>query len=146
MKQEATIERSCATRPFYNRGWVVFVLGLSTAVLLVSGIVLFVAPSSRIAKELGWNLWSLDRQGWVNLHNLMAILFSAVVAWHLGFNWKPLCNYIGGSRPRRHINLKRELLAAAGILLILTCLVALMVPPISTLGDLSNYFRHEYWK
>ncbi|MFD2181691.1 DUF4405 domain-containing protein [Rhodoplanes azumiensis] len=146
MRAETIVGESVEARPFNKRGWVVFVLGLSAVVLLVSGVVLFIAPSSRIAKSIDWDLWALDREAWVNLHNVVAILFSAVVVWHLAFNWKPLCNYIGGARPRRRIKLLRELLAATATLVIIVGLVAAAVPPISTLGSVSNYFRHEYWK
>ncbi len=132
-------------RPFHKRGWVVFVIALSAAVLLISGIVLFIAPSGRIANATQWALIWLDKDAWVNLHNLFAVLFIAGLICHLIFNWKPLRNYVV-SRATHHLNLKREMLAAAVVLLVLVALVAQNLPPANLLTDLSQYFRHEFWK
>jgi hypothetical protein len=43
---------------------------LAAAVLLISGIVLFIAPSGRIANTTQWALLWLDKGAWVNLHNV----------------------------------------------------------------------------
>jgi hypothetical protein len=145
MKIQGKVFEAAAPRPFHKRGWVVFVLALSALVLLISGIVLFVAPSGRIANATDWALFWLGREGWVNLHNVFAILFIAGVAWHLVFNWKPLSNYVV-SRASHHLNLKREMLAAAAVVLVLVVLVAQDVPPVDLLTDLSLYFRHQFWR
>ena len=136
---------SATARPFHKRGWVVFMVGLSAAVLLISGIVLFIAPSGRIANTTQWALLWLDKGAWVNLHNVFAILFVAGLIWHLVFNWKPLSNYVV-SRATHHLNLKRELLAALAVLLVLVVLVAQDLPPVDALTDLSAYFRQEFWR
>ncbi|HYN38594.1 MAG TPA: DUF4405 domain-containing protein [Rhodospirillales bacterium] len=67
-------------------------MALSAIILLISGVVLFIAPSGRIASATQWALLWLDKDGWVNLHNVFAILFVAGLIWHLVFNWKPLSN------------------------------------------------------
>lgn len=136
---------SAPARPFHKRGWVVFMVGLSAVVLLVSGIVLFIAPSGRIANTTQWALLWLDKDGWVNLHNVFAILFVAGLVWHLVFNWKPLSNYVV-SRATHHLNLKREMLVALAVILALVVMAAQELPPVSHLADLGDYFRHVYWR
>jgi hypothetical protein len=132
-------------KPFHKRGWVVFVIALSAIILLISGGVLFIAPSGRIANATQWALLWLDKDGWVNLHNVFAILFVTGLIWHLVFNWKPLSNYVV-SRASHHLNLKREMLAALAVLLVLVVLVAQNLPPVASLTELSGYFRQEFWK
>jgi hypothetical protein len=132
-------------KPFHKRGWVVFVIALSAIILLISGGVLFIAPSGRIANATQWALLWLDKDGWVNLHNVFAILFVTGLIWHLVFNWKPLRNYIV-SRATHHLNLIREMLAAMAILLVLVVLVAQNLPPVDALTELSGYFRQEFWR
>lgn len=132
-------------RPFHTRGWIVFVIALSSAVLLTSGIVLFIAPSGRIASATQWALIWLNKDAWVNLHNVFAVLFVAGVIWHLIFNWKPLRNYVV-SRATHHLNLTREMLAAVVVLLVLVAVVAQNLPPVDALTDLSGYFRQEFWR
>ncbi len=145
MVSPAQVVTSPVAKPFHKRGWVVFVIALSAVILLISGIVLFIAPSGRIANATGWGLLWLDKDGWVNLHNVFAILFVAVLIWHLVFNWRPLSNYVV-SRATHHLNLKREMLAAVAVLLVLVVLVAQNLPPVDALTDLSTYFRHEFWR
>ncbi|MGF1640723.1 MAG: DUF4405 domain-containing protein [Rhodospirillales bacterium] len=132
-------------KPFHKRGWVVFVIGSSAIVLLFSGVVLFIAPSGRIARSIDWAVLWLGRDAWVNLHNVFAVLFVAGLIWHLVFNWKPLKNYVV-SRATHHFNLKREMLAAFAITLVLIVLVALELPPVDQLADLAQYFRHQFWR
>ncbi|MBK8209235.1 MAG: DUF4405 domain-containing protein [Rhodospirillales bacterium] len=144
MMSPAQVVTFPVARPFHKRGWVVFVLGLSATILLISGIVLFIAPSGRIASATHWALLWLDKDGWVNLHNVFAILFVAGLIWHFVFNWKPLRNYVI-NRATHHLNLKREMLAAAAVLLVLVVLVAQDLPPVDALTDLSAYFRHRFW-
>lgn len=145
MPSPARVATSELAKPFHKRGWVVFVIGLSAVILLISGIVLFIAPSGRIANATQWALFWLDKDDWVNLHNVFAIVFVAGLIWHLVFNWKPLSNYVV-SRATHHLNLKREMLAAAAVLLVLVVLVAQNLPPVDALTDLAAYFRHEFWR
>ena len=145
MMSPAQVLTSPVAKPFHKRGWVVFVVGLSTVILLISGIVLFIAPSGRIANTTQWALLWLDKDGWVNLHNIFAILFVAALIWHLVFNWKPLSNYVV-RRATHHLNLKREMLAAVAVMLVLVVLVAQNLPPVDALTDLSYYFRQEFWR
>ncbi len=145
MTKAPEIAASAPARPFHKRGWVVFIIALSAAMLLISGIVLFIAPSGRIAKATQWALLWLDKDGWVNLHNVFAILFVAGLIWHLVFNWKPLRSYLV-SRVSHHLNLKREMLLAVAIVLVLVALVAQNLPPVDALTELSDYFRQDFWK
>ena len=136
MMSNGQVMVSAPARPFHKRGWVVFMVGLSAVVLLISG---------RIANTTQWALLWLDKDGWVNLHNVFAILFVAGLVWHLVFNWKPLSNYVV-SRATHHLNLKREMLVALAVILILVVLAAQELPPVNHLADLAYYFRQEFWK
>lgn len=141
----AQVVSSPVAKPFQKRAWVVFVIGMSAIVLLLSGIVLFIAPSGRIARVTEWTLVWLDKEAWVNLHNLFAILFVGGLIWHLVFNWKPLRGYIV-NRAAHRLNLKAEMLAAAAVVLVLIVLVAQNLPPAPALTHLSDYFRQQFWK
>ena len=63
MMSTGQVIASPQARPFHKRGWVVFMVGLSAAILLISGIVLFIAPSGRIANTTQWALLWLDKDG-----------------------------------------------------------------------------------
>lgn len=98
-----------------------------------------------MAATVHWAMLSLDRDDWINLHNVFAILFVGAVIWHLFFNWSTFSNYVVTRRTHR-LNLKREMLAAALLLLVFVVAVSQQLPPVDSLSDLSNYFHQDYWK
>lgn len=50
------------------------------------------------------------------------------------------------SRASHHLNLRREMLAAVAVLVVLIVLVAQNLPPVDALTALSTYFRQEFWR
>lgn len=133
-----------AKTTFHRRGFIVFVIALGALILLVSGLVLFIAPNGRIALATHWTFLWLDKDRWFNLHNVFAILLIVGFLFHLIFNWKPFCNYVV-SRATHHLNLKREMVVAVLAIVVLVALAAWNIPPISVITDIRDFFRHEFW-
>ena len=87
---------------------------LSFCVMAFTGIVMFLAPQSRIAYWSGWELFGLSKRDYDAIHSTFMLLFLASVVWHAVLNWKPLLDYLkNGSR--RHLVLSTELLLAIAI-------------------------------
>lgn len=132
-------------RPQLNwRAMVTLLILLSSIAVLISGIVMFVAPSGRVSRGLSWTLLGLDRAQWQTLHFSFAAVFVAIGILHLGYNWHGLLHHLR-DRVSRHLIFKWE----AGIALIATIWVAaaaiLMLPPASSLHELNEYFRKSFW-
>ncbi|MBM3858941.1 MAG: DUF4405 domain-containing protein [Verrucomicrobia bacterium] len=75
---------------------------ISFVVMTVSGVFLFLAPSTRIARETNWQMWGLDKSEWQDLHLLFCALFVIVAVVHTVLNWRPLLGYLKkttGERP-----------------------------------------------
>jgi len=131
-------------RRFNFRGLITYLVTLSFLVMLTSGIVNFLAPSGRIARQVTWTLMGLDRSGWQALHLTFAVVFVAVGFIHLAYNWKGLLHYLR-DRVSHHLTLKWEAIVALLVAFWLIGSAALALPPASTLHDFNSYFRQTYW-
>lgn len=129
---------------FTGRAFAVFGVSLTFPVLLLSGIILYIAPAGRVANQSGWQILWLDRGGWEMLHATAAVLFLGLVAWHVLVHLPVYRSLLGGTpaHPGGH---RREALLALGIAVLVVLLVALGWPPASWLEDGSRYFRQEHW-
>lgn len=67
---------------------------LSFCVMALTGIVMFLAPQSRVAYWSGWELFGLSKREYDNVHSTFMLLFLTSVIWHTVLNWKSLVDYL----------------------------------------------------
>ena len=121
-----------------------FLVAWSFAVLLISGIVLFVAPSGRVARDVAWHLAGLDKENWGGLHLIFAILFVVFAVLHLALNWRPFQGYLV-DRASHHLRLSPELLISLAVVGFLVFATVANVPPAPQLAAATEYFRKSFW-
>ena len=125
------------TRPWYAIKWrnlSSFFLVFSSIVILVSGVVLYIAPIGRYAHSINWKFLWLEKGQWEALHTLfsyVAVIFSVI---HLVVNWKVLMNYLW-NRAKRAYYFPRELTLAVLLTVIVAVGTLMNVPPFSTVMD-----------
>jgi hypothetical protein len=68
--------------------------GLAFIVMLVTSIVLYIAPQGRVAYWADWKLWELTKTDWGNIHINVGLLFLVALFFHIYYNWRPLINYL----------------------------------------------------
>ncbi len=140
----APASKQTRRRRFKLRGLITYLLALSFFVLVISGVVNFLAPSGRIARQIDWSLLGLDRIAWQSLHLSFAAVFIIIALVHLAFNWHGLLHYLR-DRASRHLTLKWEAAVAVAITLVLISSAVLALPPASNLHDLTAQFRRTFW-
>lgn len=101
---------------FKWRGMTTFLLILVIVVDTFSGIILYTTPSGKGAHWTGWSLWGLDKWQWRDIHIIFSLLLLLIIVAHLYFNWRVVFHFFW-SRIQHTLNLKWELLVAAGIIL-----------------------------
>ena len=78
--------------------WRIFIsFGLLTAflMLLISGIILYIAPPGRVANWSGWNILGLSKHAWQNQHTIFGFAFALLSVFHLFvINWEAFFAYI----------------------------------------------------
>ena len=115
---------------FQGRRFISLALFLSFVLLAFSGLALYLRPEGSIASWTDWSMLAINKKGWEGVHTLFCITFLMMAAVHLAFNWKPLWRYMSG-RTDRNRGIRRELVAAAGLVIIVLTLAILRIPPAS---------------
>ena len=134
-------------RSLHGRGVTAFLVLFSAAVLVYSGLVLYVDPKPDTSR-LSWMLsLGLDKDQWKDLHVVISALFVVVALDHLSLNWRSLMHYLRG-RAGRAIHLKRELALALMIVGISLAGSLARVPPFYTVVQIrhvvKDYLRHHH--
>lgn len=115
---------------------------LSLVVLVINSVILYVVPEGRIANWADWRLLWLTKSDWGAQHTTVGVLFLIAGGLHIYYNWKPIVAYMK--------NKARQVKVFTGpfnVALALTLLVIVgtyyNVPPMSTILDVSEYFKNS---
>ena len=84
---------------FSWRAFTSILLVWSGLVMAVSGIVLYIAPTGRVAHAAVWTLMGLDKEGWGAVHTILSFIFTIFAILHIVLNWKPLISYLKDRMP-----------------------------------------------
>lgn len=130
-------------RKFHWRSFASLGLTLAGLVLLLSGLVLYVAPPGRVAHWSRWTLGGLDKERWQAVHTVFALLFVAGSVLHVVVNWRVLKLYLAGTG-RAGSRRAPELAAATAVFLVALGGTLAGVPPFESLMALGEAAR-EAW-
>ncbi len=129
---------------FHYRGFISFTLTISFLVMCISGVVLYICPTGRIAHWTDWRLLGLTKESWDAVHTISSLLFLIVAILHLSFfNWRAFWNYIK-RKTQAGIRLKKELTIALILNIIILVGSIVYVPPFSSIMDLGGQIK-ESW-
>lgn len=114
--------------------------GLSFIMMILTSIVLYIVPHGRVAYWADWRLWGLSKTDWGNLHINLGFLFLIALALHIYYNWKPLTAYLK-DRAKKFKLFTAEFNMAIAITAIITAGTYFMIPPVSWVLTLNDYFK-----
>lgn len=130
-------------KTFKWRGMTTFVLILSLIFETVSGIVLYIVPSGRIARWTGWTMWGLDKGEWQALHIIFGLVLLLIILAHLYFNWRVVAHFFW-SKVKGAVNLKAELAVAGLITLFIFMGTLWNLPIFSSIIDFRQQAKHGW--
>jgi len=119
---------------FSWRAFTSLYITLSFIVMIISGIILYIAPPGRIAKWAYIPILGFEKDQWQALHTIFTFLFIIANGFHLYFNWKPFLSYLSDKR-KQFFRIKRELLSAIFITAGIFYLVLLNAQPFKTVTE-----------
>lgn len=122
---------------FQWRAFVSLSLIVSGVVVLLSGVLLLLAPSGRLALAGGWSALGIDRQGWVSLHDVFGLLWIPLLLAHAVLNRKPILCYLK-DRARKAFTMRPEAVAAVALTLVLAVLAVTRVLPLGVLHGIGG--------
>ena len=133
MTEQTTVK--VERRPWHGRGLTSLLIGLIFLTLALSGLILYLAPPCRVARESGWTVFLLSKDQWNALHVIMACSFVIGGIFHVYFNWRILVRYL---ILKRKFHLKRETTTALLLFLVLFFGAVFDLPPFGYLTELTE--------
>lgn len=113
--------------------------------LLVSGIILYLAPPGRVANWTNWQILGLSKQDWQNQHTIFSLALVVLSIFHLfSINWKTFWSYIAA---KAHAGLGKpfEIFSILLLALLFGIGTHLKLQPFSTVIDFGAYLS-ESWE
>jgi hypothetical protein len=128
--------------PFNRRAFVSVLVGFTFLVMAVTGLVMFVAPSCRIARDTAWTVWGLDKDHWAGVHVWFSLAFIVASAFHIYLNWAALVNYFK-TKLHQGLAFRTEWVSALVICGIIYAGTVHDVAPFSSLVVWKESFKHD---
>ncbi|UQZ87984.1 hypothetical protein C4J81_01625 [Deltaproteobacteria bacterium Smac51] len=119
---------------------------ISFAVLVLTSILLYIAPHNQMARQVGWTFLSLHKGQWTSLHITGGFLFIVAGIWHTVINWRVLVNYIR-NKSRASFKIPVALLAALAINAFIYIGTVAHIPPLEHIlngrGVLGIFYQEQ---
>lgn len=122
---------------FNWRAFTSLYMTFSSILLMISGIILYIAPPGRIAHWSYLPILGLEKYQWQSLHTIFAFLFLIATGFHLYFNWPVFISYLKDKLKNVYM-LRRELSFSGILFIVIVLLILAKIPPFSTIMDLGD--------
>jgi len=132
-------------KKFFWKSFVSFSLVWSFIIILLSGIVLYIAPPGRVSNWTNWMLFGFSKAGWQAIHTIFSLTFVFLSVFHLiVFNWKVLWFYFV-SRTSKGINKQKELLVSLALIVVVFSGTYFNIQPFKAVMDFGEWTT-ESWE
>jgi len=126
---------------FSLRAFASVLAGISFLLMAVTGLVLFIAPSCRIARDSSWAVWGHDKDQWIAIHVWLSIAFVVASFIHIYLNWAALANYFK-TKLHKGLAFRYEWVCALAICVLIYAGASYGVAPFSSLMVWKESFKH----
>jgi hypothetical protein len=130
-------------KQFKWRAFTSVATAVSFLAVSLSGIVLFVTPTGRVAHWTGWTMLSLTKDQWGSLHIWFGLIFLVAGVCHTAFNWRVLVAYFR-SKARQASAFKPEWVLVLLILVLVSAGTLLELPPFASLIALNESIKDSW--
>ncbi|MDA3859753.1 MAG: DUF4405 domain-containing protein [Melioribacteraceae bacterium] len=121
-------------RPFKLRAFISVYMTITSIIIAISGIILYIAPPGRIAHWSYWAMLGLTKDEWQGIHIIFTFIIIVASVLHIIYNWKLLISYlsnkVSGTR-----SLRKELTLSVVAILLIFVGTYYHVPPFSYVLD-----------
>jgi hypothetical protein len=131
------------SKKFKWRAFISVTTGVSFLAMSISGLILYVTPTGRVAHWIGWRMLAMTKDQWGGLHILFGLIFLIAASVHTYLNWKVFVSYFRDNV--RHVySFKREWVLTM-LLMGLVCVGTLAeLPPFSTVLALNEFIKDSW--
>jgi len=131
---------------FFWKSFVSFSLVWSFLIILISGIVLYIAPPGRVSNWTNWMLFGFSKAGWQAIHTIFSLTFVFLSVFHLiVFNWKVLWFYFV-SKTSKGLNKQKELLVSTVLIIVVFSGTYFNTQPFKAVIDFGEWTTESWEK
>lgn len=130
------------TKTFSLRAFASVLAGISFVLMVITGLVLFIAPSCRVARDSSWIVWGHDKDQWIAIHVWLSIVFVVASFIHIYLNWAILINYFK-TKLHKGLAFRYEWVSALVICALIYAGTSYGVAPFSSLMLWKESFKHN---
>jgi hypothetical protein len=113
---------------------------ISFFLILLTSIIMYIAPQGRVANWSEWLLWGMSKEQWTGIHVNVGFLFLLALLFHIYYNWQPIMLYL--KNKAKHIKVfTMEFNIALILTLVFVTGTYFELPPMSTIIKLSEDFK-----
>lgn len=117
---------------FSWRALISFILTWIFFILLITGIILYIAPPGRYANWVNWKIFALNKGEWQALHTIFSFTFIIISILHLFIiNWRVFLNYFK-TKTKSGLNRKWELVISLVLVGTFFAGILFWIPPFSS--------------
>lgn len=116
---------------------------VSFILLCFTGIILYLEPQGRVAYWIKWDLLTLEKDQWGNIHIYAGFLLLIAGGFHIYYNWKSLIKYLSG-RIESALRYKRELAISCAVFIWIVVSGIWSLPPLSYVTDLGETIKNSW--
>ncbi len=113
---------------------------LSFCVVILTSIILYIAPQGRVAYWADWRLMGLSKEQWGAIHINVGFLFLLFLLIHVYYNWRPIVLYLN-NKAKKLVVFTKEFNVALILTIVFILGTYIKIPPFSTIIDISNSFK-----
>lgn len=132
-----------AKKKFGWRAFTSVTTALSFLGMSITGVVLFVTPTGRVAHWVGWRMLGLTKDQWGALHIWFGLIFLIAAACHTALNWGVLRGYFR-DRLRKAYALRPEWILALLLVGIVWVGTLADIPPFSSVLILNESIKDSW--
>ena len=128
---------------FSWRAFTSLYITFSFIIMIISGLILYIAPPGRIAKWSYIPILGLEKDQWQALHTIFTFLFIVANGFHLYFNWNSFLSYLKDKR-KQVFRIRRELFSAMFITIGIFFLVLLDSQPFRAVTEFGESMKNDW--
>lgn len=132
-----------SSKKFHWRSFTSVLTSVLFISIILTSLVLLVAPHGRVAMMIHWSFMGLDKEHWESFHLISGTLFLVVLILHLVLNWSPLMNYLK-THKGRFLTMKRESLLALTLGIFFTVGSIFAFPPFNAVLAFTEWAQRSW--
>lgn len=113
---------------------------VSFVIIVLTSVVLYIAPHGRVAYWADWHFWGLTKVQWTDVHLNVGILFLLALFLHIYYNWKPIMAYLK-NKARQMKFFTADMNMALALTVVFTVGTLALVPPFSSVLEFSEAIK-----